>query len=122
MGVVVRGRLVMRRGEIWWASLPAPRGPEPGYRRPIVIVQSDEFNESRISTVIVAILTSNLRLAVAPGNFRLDRRETGLSRDSVLNLSQVLTVDKSFLTERVGILSVRNLAAMDAGLKLVMGL
>ena len=122
MGVVVQGRLVMRRGEIWWASLPAPRGSEPGYRRPIVIVQSDEFNESRISTVIVAILTSNLRLAAAPGNFRLDTRETGLSRDSVLNLSQVLTVDKSFLTERVGILSVRNLAAMDAGLKLVMGL
>lgn len=122
MGVVVRGRLVMRRGEIWWASLPAPRGSEPGYRRPIVVVQSDEFNESRIGTVIVAILTSNLRLAAAPGNIRLDRRETGLSRDSVLNLSQVLTVDKSFLTERVGILSVRNLAAMDAGLKLVMGL
>ena len=122
MGVVVQGRLVMRRGEVWWASLTAPRGSEPGYRRPIVIVQSDEFNESRISTVIVAILTSNLRLAAAPGNFRLNRRETGLSRDSVLNLSQVLTVDKSFLTERVGILSVRNLAAMDAGLKLVMGL
>ena len=122
MGVVVRGRLVMRRGEIWWASLPAPRGSEPGYRRPIVVIQSDEFNESRIGTVIVAILTSNLRLAAAPGNIRLDRRETGLSRDSVLNLSQVLTVDKSFLTERVGILSVRNLAAMDAGLKLVMGL
>ena len=122
MGVVVQGRLVMRRGEIWWASLPAPRGSEPGYRRPIVIVQSDEFNESRISTVIVAILTSNLRLAAAPGNFRLNRRETGLSRDSVLNLSQVLTVDKSFLTERVGALSVRNMAAMDAGLKLVMGL
>ena len=122
MGVVVQGRLVMRRGEIWWASLPAPRGSEPGYRRPIVIVQSDEFNESRISTVIVAILTSNLRLAAAPGNFRLDRYETGLSRDSVLNLSQVLTVDKSFLTERVGALSVRNMAAMDAGLKLVMGL
>lgn len=122
MGVVVQGRLVMRRGEIWWASLPAPRGSEPGYRRPIVIVQSDEFNESRISTVIIAILTSNLRLAAAPGNFRLDRHETGLSRDSVLNLSQVLTVDKSFLTERVGILSARNLAAMDAGLKLVIGL
>ena len=112
----------MRRGEIWWASLPAPRGSEPGYRRPIVVVQSDQFNESRISTVIVAILTSNLRLVAAPGNFRLDRHETGLHRDSVLNLSQVLTVDKSFLTERVGMLSVRNMAAMDAGLKLVMGL
>ena len=122
MGIIVRGRLVMRRGEIWWASLPAPRGSEPGYRRPIVVAQSDRFNESRINTVIVAILTSNLRLAAAPGNFKLDRRETGLPRDSVLNLSQVLTVDKTFLTERVGMLSVRNMAAMDAGLKLVMGL
>ena len=112
----------MRRGEIWWASLPAPRGSEPGYRRPIVVVQSDRFNESRIGTVIVAVLTSNLRLAAAPGNIRLDRNETGLPRDSVLNLSQVLTVDKSFLTERVGILPVRDMAAMDAGLKLVMGL
>ena len=112
----------MRRGEIWWASLPAPRGSEPGYRRPIVVVQSDQFNESRIGTVIVAVLTSNLRLVAAPGNIRLDRHETGLPRDSALNLSQVLTVDKSFLTERVGILPVRNMAAMDAGLKLVMGL
>ena len=112
----------MRCGEIWWASLPAPRSSEPGYRRPIVVVQSDQFNESRISTVIVAILTSNLRLAAAPGNIQLHRHETGLPRDSVLNLSQVLTVDKSFLTERVGILSVQNMAAMDAGLKLVMGL
>ena len=112
----------MRRGEIWWASLPAPRGSEPGYRRPIVVVQSDRFNESRIGTVIVAVLTSNLRLAAAPGNIRLDRNETGLPRDSVLNLSQVLTVDKSFLTERVGILPVRDMATMDAGLKLVMGL
>ena len=122
MGVVAQGRLVMRRGEIWWASLPAPRGWEPGYRRPIVVVQSDRFNESRISTIIVAILTSNLRLAAAPGNIQLDRHETGLPRDSVLNLSQVLTVDKSFLTERVGMLSVRNMAVMDSGLKLVMGL
>ena len=112
----------MRRGEIWWASLPAPRGSEPGYRRPIVVVQSDRFNESRIGTVIVAVLTSNLRLAAAPGNIRLDRNETGLPRDSVLNLSRVLTVDKSFLTERAGILPVRDMAAMDAGLKLVMGL
>ena len=112
----------MRRGEIWWASLPAPRGSEPGYRRPIVVVQSNQFNESSISTIIVAILTSNLRLAAAPGNIRLDRHETGLARDSVLNLSQVLTVDKSFLRERIGMLSVRNRSAMDAGLKLVMGL
>ena len=112
----------MRRGEIWWASLPAPQGSGPGYRRPVVVVQSDQFNESRISTVVIAIITSNLRLAAAPGNMLLDSYESGLSRDSVLNLSQVLTVDKSFLTERVGALSARNIAVMDAGLKLVIGL
>ena len=112
----------MRRGEIWWASLPVPQGSSPGFRRPIVVVQSDQFNESRISTVIVAILTSNLRLAAAPGNILLDRRESGLPRDSVLNLSQVLTVDKSFLTERVGTLPAQTIISMDAGLKLVMGL
>ena len=112
----------MRRGEIWWASLPVPQGSSPGFRRPIVVVQSDQFNESRISTVIVAILTSNLRLAAAPGNILLDRRESGLPRDSVLNLSQVLTVDKSFLTERVGTLPAQTIISMDAGLKLVVGL
>ena len=122
MGIVVEGRLVVRRGEIWWASLPAPQGSGPGYRRPIVVIQSDQFNESRISTVVIAVITSNLRLAAAPGNILLDKRESGLPRDSALNLSQVLTVDKSFLTERVGILSARTIAAMDAGLKLVMGL
>ena len=112
----------MRRGEIWWASLPAPQGSGPGYRRPVVVVQSDQFNESRISTVVIAIITSNLRLAAAPGNMLLDSYESGLPRDSVLNLSQVLTVDKSFLTERVGALSAGNIAVMDAGLKLVIGL
>ena len=122
MGIVVEGRLVVRRGEIWWASLPVPQGSSPGFRRPIVVVQSDQFNESRISTVIVAILTSNLRLAAAPGNILLDGRESGLPRDSVLNLSQVVTVDKSFLTERVGILPAQTIISMDAGLKLVMGL
>lgn len=122
MGIVVEGRLVVRRGEIWWASLPAPQGSGPGYRRPVVVVQSDQFNESRISTVVIAIITSNLRLAAAPGNMLLDSYESGLPRDSVLNLSQVLSVDKSFLTERVGALSARNIAVMDAGLKLVIGL
>ena len=122
MGIVAEGRLVVRRSEIWWASLPAPRCSGPGYRRPIVVVQSDQFNESRISTVVIAIITSNLRLAAAPGNMLLDRYESGLPRDSVLNLPQVLTVDKSFLTERVGMLSSRTIAAMDAGLKLVIGL
>ena len=101
--------------------LPAPQGSGPGYRRPIVVIQSDQFNESRISTVVIAVITSIYDWAAAPGNILLDRRESGLPRDSALNLSQLLTVDKSFLTERVGILSARTIAAMDAGLKLGYG-
>ena len=112
----------MRRGEIRWASLPAPQASGPGYRRPVVVVQSDQFNESRISTVIIAILTANLDLAGAPGNILLDRRESNLPSDSVINVSQVLTVDKSFLTEPVGRLSAQTMITMDAGLRLVMGL
>ena len=112
----------MRRGEIWWASLSAPRGSGPGYRWPVVVIQSDPFNESRIRTVVVAVVTSNLRLADAPGNVFLDRRETGLPRDSVVNVSQVLTLNKSFATEQVGTTPAQTMTAIDAGLRLVMGL
>ncbi len=80
----------MRRGEIWWASLQDPQGSGPGYRRPVVIVQSDSFNESRINTVIVAILTSNLNLAAAPGNVMIERRVSMLSDDSIANVLQAL--------------------------------
>lgn len=110
----------MRRGEIWWASLPEPQGSGPGFRRPVVVVQSNSFNESRISTVIVAVVTSNLRLADAPGNVLLEKGETMLPRDSLINVSQVLTVDKSFLTERVTTLRDETMAAVDAGLKLAL--
>ena len=92
----------MKRGEIWWADLPDPVASEPGYRRPLVIIQIDEFNRSRINTVVVVGLTTNLRLAEAPGNVLLKSVQTGLPKDSVANASQVLTVDKSFLTEKVG--------------------
>ncbi len=91
----------MQRGEIWWADLPIPVASEPGYRRPVLIVQSDEFNRSRIRTVIAAVLTTNLRLADAPGNILITTDETGLPQDSIVNVSQVITVDKSFLTEQV---------------------
>lgn len=87
-----------------------------------MVIQSDLFNESRISTVVVAVVTSNLRLASAPGNLSLDGQETGLSKDSVINVSQVLTIDKSLLTERVSELPVRTMTAIDAGLRLVMSL
>ena len=89
----------MRRGEIWWASLQDPQGSGPGYRRPVVIVQSDSFNESRINTVIVAIITSNLILAAAPGNVMIERRVSMLFDDSIANVSQVLTIDRSLLTQ-----------------------
>ena len=87
----------MIRGEIWWAALPAPRGSEPECRRPVVIVQSNAFNRSNISTVIVAAISSNVRLSEAPGNVYLKRRESGLSKDSVINVSQLLTLDRRYL-------------------------
>ncbi len=112
----------MSRGEIWWADLPEPRGSEPGYRRPVLIVQADSFNRSKIQTVIVAVITSNLRLAEAPGNVILPARVSGLPRDSVVNVSQLLTIDHSFLTEHLGKLPARMLADVEAGLRLVLQL
>lgn len=112
----------MQRGEIWWADLPAPVASEPGFRRPILIVQSNEFNRSRIRTVIAAILTTNLRLAEAPGNILVTTQETGLLQDSVVNVSQVITVDKSFLMERVSKVSDRVMLLVDEGLRLVFAL
>jgi mRNA interferase MazF len=112
----------MQRGEIWWASMGAPKGSEPGYRRPVLIVQANAFNRSRIGTVVAVALTSNVELAEAPGNVLLDRRSTGLTRRSVANVSQIVTLDRRLLTKRVRKLPPRKLAAIDAGLKLVLGL
>ena len=112
----------MRRGEVWWASLREPSGSEPGYRRPIAIIQSDDFTASRISTVVGAAVTSNTRLASAPGNVFLQGREAGLPRESVINVSQLLTVNKSALTERIGRLSAKRLEELDAGLRLGLAL
>lgn len=112
----------MTRTEIWWADLPAPRGSEPGFRRPVLVVQANSFNRSRIQTVIVAVISSNLRLAEAPGNVLLPARVTGLPRDSVVNVSQLLTLDRSFITEHVGTLPARLQADVDAGLRLVLEL
>ncbi len=112
----------VRRGEIWWAELPAPRGSEPGYRRPVLVLQSDAFNRSRIRTVIVAAVTTNLRLAQAPGNVGLSRRRSGLPKDSVVNVSHILTLDRAFLGERVGRLTASKLSAVEEGVRLVLGL
>ena len=112
----------MRRGEIWWASLPEPAGSGPGYRRPCLIVSANPFNESRINTVIAVVITSNLRLADAPGNVRLPSRGTGLSKPSVANVSQVITIDKSLLSERVGRVASLLMIAIDDGLRLALAL
>lgn len=112
----------MRRGEVWWATLGEPKGSGPGYRRPVVVVQANEFNESRIRTVVVAAVTTNLERAMAPGNVRLGRRLARLPKDSVVNVSQVLTLDRSLLTERVATLPERVMFEIDAGLRLVLAL
>lgn len=110
----------MYRGEIWWANLADPVGSEPGFRRPVLVVQDDVFTQSRINTVIVVIITSNTQLAEAPGNVLLPREVSGLSRNSVANVSQILTVDKTFLTERIGSLPNYLQEEVDEGLRMVL--
>lgn len=112
----------MKRGEVWWASLPEPAGSGPGYRHPVLIIQSNPFNQSRISTVVVAVVTSNVALAEAPGNVRLAKSDAGLPRASVVNVAQVLTIDRTLLTLRVKTLPERVMHRIDEGLRLVLGL
>lgn len=112
----------MERGEIWWADLPEPDASEPGRRRPVLIVQSDDFNRSRIRTVVAIAMTTNLRLSEAPGNVLLAPSETGLPKDSVANVSQVITLDKTFLTERAGRVGVREMRVVDEGLRTTLAL
>jgi mRNA interferase MazF len=114
--------VVVERGQVWWADLGAPTGSEPGFRRPLLIVQDDAFNRSRIRTVIAVVLTSNLRLVDAPGNVLIPARAAGLPKDSVANVSQVVTIDRDFLTEPAGRLRGDLLKSLDSGLRLVLGL
>lgn len=112
----------MQRGELWWGALPPPVGSGPGYQRPVLIVQAERFNRSGIKTVIVAAVTSSADLADAPGNVLLGRRESGLKKESIVNVSQVLTIDKKLLVERIRTLSSRIMARVDDGLRLVLDL
>ncbi|MEW6519690.1 MAG: type II toxin-antitoxin system PemK/MazF family toxin [Thermodesulfobacteriota bacterium] len=112
----------MNRGEIWWASLPNPIGSTPGYKRPILIIQSNEFNKSKINTLIAVAITSNIRLAAAPGNILLSAKNSKLPKESVINVSQIITIDKSFLTEKVHTLSSAIMGQVDEGLRLVLKL
>jgi len=114
--------MVIQRGEIWWASLHEPRGSEPGHCRPVLIVQADDFNRSRISTVVAVVLTSNAQLAEAPGNVLLSRKATSLPKKSVANVSQLVTLDKAFLKEKVRRLAKRELAEVEKGIRLVLAL
>lgn len=112
----------MNRGEIWWARLPEPFGSEPGFHRPVVIIQSDRFNRSRISTVIAAAVTRNLRLRTGPGNVYLPRRTGGLDHDSVVNASQLVTLDRRRLDRLMGHLPLAKLHELEDGLRLVLAL
>jgi len=108
------------RGEIWWARLSRPVGSEPGFNRPVLIVQEDTFSQSKISTVIIVVLTSNLRLANAPGNVLIPKGVSGLSKDSVVNVSQLLTVNKAELIERIGVLPSTFQDSVDDGLRTIL--
>jgi mRNA interferase MazF len=114
--------LELARGDIWWADLPDPQGSAPGYRRPLLIVQNDAFNRSRLRTVIAVVLTGNVRLVDAPGNVLVPAKASGLPRDSVANVSQVLTVDRGALTERVGRIPSALLEQVADGLRLALAL
>ena len=113
--------MVISQGEIWWADLPPPTGSGPGYRRPVVVVQGDAFNRSRIATIVCVPLTSNLRWALAPGNVRLPARATGLEKDSVANVSQIVSIDRDLLSARVGKLALAQVELLLSGIDAVLG-
>lgn len=112
----------LRRGEIWWADLGEPRDSEPGYRRPVLIVQDDQFNRSNLATAIVLSLTSNLKYQDLPGNIFLSKIKSGLAQDSVINVTQMTTINKSWLDEYVSDVPASIMVQVDYGLSLVLGL
>jgi mRNA interferase MazF len=113
--------LVIAQGEVWWAELREPSGSEPGFRRPVVVVQGDSFNRSRIATVVCVALTSNLRWAEAPGNVLLTSKATGLPKNSVANVSQIVALDRASLTARVGTVPDKKLELVLIGIDIVLG-
>ena len=113
--------MVIAQGEIWWAELPDPVGSGPGFRRPVVVVQGDALNRSRVATVVCVPLTSNVAWAEAPGNVLLRARATGLPKDSVANVSQIVALDRSLLTRRVGGVSGARLDLILRGIDIVLG-
>ncbi len=112
--------MVIAQGEIWWAELGQPRGSAPAFRRPVVVVQSDSLNRGKLATVICVPLTSNVKWALMPGNVHLPARVTGLAKNSVANVSQIVTVDKSQLTKRVGRLPAAKMELIFSGIDVVL--
>ena len=113
---------MVARGEIWWADEDEPSGSEPGYTRPVLVIQSNYFNQSRIDTVVTVALTTNLKRAENPGNVFLSKRKTGLSKDSVANVSQIFTLDKAVLRDKSGSVGSEELGMVEAGIRLVLDL
>ncbi len=113
--------MVVTQGDVCWADLSDPAGSEPGFVRPVVVVQGDALNRSRLATAVCVPLTSNVRWAEAPGNVLLRARVTGLSRDSVANVSQIVAIDRAALRDRVGRLSQKQLGLLFAGIDVVLG-
>jgi mRNA interferase MazF len=109
------------QGEVWWADLPDPTGSGPGFRRPVVVVQGNHLNRSRIATAVCVPLTSNMIWAGAPGNVLLTAKATGLPKDSVANVSQLIALDRSLLTDRAGRLALKQLAQVLHGIDIVLG-
>lgn len=112
----------MTRGEIWWVDLGIPFGSEPGYKRPVLIIQDNAFNESNINTIIAVPLTTNLNLATAPGNILLSKKDTNLSKDSVVNVSQIVTLDRERFINKTSELKTKNIKKVEEGIKLVLSL
>jgi mRNA interferase MazF len=110
------------RGDVWWADLPDPIASDPGGTRPVLIVQANAFNRSRISTVLAVVITTNERLANAPGNVSLSPRESGLRQISVVNVSQIITADRGFLRQRIGRVRPETMARVESGLRLILRL
>ena len=113
--------MVIAQGEVYWAELPAPAGSGPGFRRPIIVVQGNALNRSRVATVVCVPLTSNLRWGDAPGNLLLSAKTTGLPKDSVANVSQIITLDRTLLGERVGRISRTKVNLLLSGVDVVLG-
>ncbi len=114
--------MVIERGEIWWADLPEPRGSSPGYDHPVVIIQANFLNRSAINTLIGAVITTNIKLADVPGNVLIKKSQSSLPKDSVVNVTQIVTIDESQLLEYVGTLSERKMKQIEEGLRLVLSL